>query len=104
MSKSKYVMIKTISSFEHTYMIPMQEGMSVEDHLDYVTCEEVEEMSQNSLGETILTNSTRVLTQKEALERFDAENDYLSEWNQEQKLKMINSSLINNVLEEDDNV
>lgn len=98
---SKYVMIKTISTFEHTYMIPMQAGQSVEDHLDYVTCEEVEEMSQISLGETILTNSTRVLTQKEALIQFDAENDYLSEWNQEQKLKMIHSSLINKV--DDDN-
>jgi len=89
----KYVMIKTISTFEITYMIPMQAGQSVEQHLDYITCNEAEEMSQVHLDETILTNSTQVLTQKQALERFDAENAYLSEWAQEQKLIMIHNSI-----------
>ena len=93
-TKQKYVMIKTISTFEHTYMIPMQEGQTVEDHLDYVTCNEVNEMSQVHLDETILPNSTRVLTEKEALERFDVENEYLQQWSQEQKLNSIHSCII----------
>jgi hypothetical protein len=89
----KYVMVKTISTFEITYMIPMQEGLRVEDHLDYVTCNEVEEMSQEHVDECILPNSVRVLTEEEALAVFDRENAYFLRWSTQQKLDMIHRSI-----------
>jgi hypothetical protein len=63
--------------------------MSVTDHLDYITCKEVEETSQLFLDETILMNSTRVLSEDDAIELFDRENDYLADWSLEKKLDWI---------------
>ena len=89
MSDQKYVLVKTITTFEHSYLIPLQEEQSIKDHLDYITCQEVEETSQLFLDETILMNSTRLLSEDEAIELFDRENDYLKDWSREQKLDSI---------------
>ncbi len=89
----KYVLVKTISQFEHSYLIPLQEGMTVEDHLDCVTCNEVEETSQLFLDETILRNSTRLLSKDEAIQLFDRENDYLADWSLEKKESWVDDKL-----------
>lgn len=89
----KYVKVKTISTFEITYMIPLQEGMTVNDHLDYVVCQEVEEFSQAHVDESILPNCTEVLTEDEMLALFDKENDYLSSWGREQKIQWVHKQL-----------
>ena len=89
MSDQKYVLVKTITTFEHSYLIPLQEEQSIKDHLDYITCQEVEETSQLFLDETILMNSTRLLSEDEAIELFDRENDYLKDWSREKKLESI---------------
>lgn len=89
MAEQKYVLVKTISVFEHSYLIPLQEEQSIKDHLDYVTCREVEETSQVFLDENILENSTRLLSEDEAIELFDRENDYLKAWSREKKLESI---------------
>ena len=91
--EKKYVLVKTISTFEHSYLIPMQEDMSVTDHLDYVTCHEVEETSQVHVDECILPNCTTVLSEDEALELFDRENDYLRGWSLEQKREYLKTRL-----------
>lgn len=88
--EKKYVLVKTISTFEHSYLIPLQEDMSVTDHLDYVTCHEVEETSQVHVEECILPNCTRLLSEDEAIELFDNENDYLRSWSRGYKLEAIN--------------
>jgi hypothetical protein len=89
----EYVLVKTITTFEHSYLIPLQEGMTVEDHLDYITCNEVEETSQLFLDETILRNSTRLLSKDEAIQLFDRENDYLKDWSLEKKESSIDDKL-----------
>ena len=89
----KYVKVKTISIFEHTYMIPMQEGQTVEDHLDYVTCHEVEEFSQLHVDENILMNCTEVVDEEEMLALFDKENDYLRSWSREKKIETVHNHL-----------
>ena len=50
MSENKYVLIKSISVFEHTYMVPLREDMRIEDHLDYVTCNDIEEIAPQKRG------------------------------------------------------
>ena len=85
MMTKQYVLVKTISTFEHTYIIPYEEDMKVNDHLDYITCEEIEETSQVHVDEMILPNCTRLINEEEAIEIFDRENDYLKDWSLEQK-------------------
>ena len=89
---SDFVLVKTISMFECSYLIPRQEGMSEKDHLDYITCNEVEETAQAHIDETILTNSTRVLSEAEAIELFDRENDYLKSWSKAKKIEWLNNN------------
>lgn len=89
--ENRYVLVKTISTFEHSYLIPLQEEMSITDHLDYVICHDVEETSQVHVDECILPNCTTLLSEDEALELFDRENDYLRTWSREFKLKSINN-------------
>lgn len=89
MSENKYVLIKSISVFEHTYIVPLREDMRIEDHLDYVTCNDIEEIAQAHIDENILPNSTRVLSEDDAIELFDRENDYLKDWSLDKKLDMI---------------
>jgi hypothetical protein len=88
----KFVLVKTICTFEHTYLVPMQPDMTVEDHLDYVTCGEIEETSQAHIDDCILPNSTRVVNVEEALEIFDKENDYLKAWSVHKKLETLNQN------------
>lgn len=87
-NEKEYVLVKTISTFEHTYILPIEEEMSIKDHLDYITCNEVEETSQVHVDECILPNSVRAITEQEAIEIFDRENDYLKDWSLEQKKKL----------------
>ena len=89
--EKKYVLVKTISTFEHSYLIPLQEEMAITDHLDYVTCHEVEETSQVHVDECILPNCTKILSEDEAIELFDRENDYLRSWSRGYKLEAINN-------------
>jgi hypothetical protein len=95
MSANKYVLVKTITTFEHSYLIPLQEEQSIKDHLDYITCKEIDETSQLFLDETILMNSTRLLSEDEAIELFDRENDYLKNWSREKKLEWIQKQFEN---------
>jgi len=52
-----------------------------------VTCDEIVEFSQKSLGEHIIDHN--VVSEEEILKLFDKHNDYLSNWNVEQKLQYI---------------
>jgi len=89
----KYVKVKTISTFEHTYMIPMQEGQTVEDHLDYVVCNEIDEFSQMHVDDCILPNCTEVVDEEEMLATFDKENSYLASWSREKKIEWVHNNL-----------
>jgi len=93
MNEEKYVIITTISSFRHRYCVPVSELQKLNmDHpvepeswaKDCVTMEEVEEFSQEHIGEKIIDST--VLTEDEMLTLFDKDNDYLKNWSKEQKI------------------
>jgi hypothetical protein len=78
-----WVMVECVQTFRHRYMVE-----APADHpeyaLDDVTMQTTKEFSQLWLGETIVSH--RVVTEKEALEICDTDNDYCSTWTDEQKI------------------
>ena len=92
-----YVVVTTIKTFRHRYVIPKSRLQELNTEAvadvtwatDSVICEDVKEFSQMYLGETILDVSE--LTTDEALMLFDVDNEYLSGWNQEQKIEWMDN-------------
>lgn len=80
------VLVETISTFRMRYVIEVPVGKK-EWALDTVTMDEAEEFSQEHVGEQI--TSHRVIDKEEYLRLFNEDNDYLSSWNDEDKLKFI---------------
>jgi hypothetical protein len=78
-----WVMVECISTFRERYMVE-----APADHpeyaLDDVTMQRPKEFSQKWLGETIISH--RVVSQEEALQICDVDNDYTQEWNDQQKI------------------
>lgn len=83
----KLYMIDMLSQFRIRYAV---EADSIDDavHMVYNGDHELKEFSQTHLG--ILDFSSREITQEEYLKLFDEDNEYLSNWTTEQKLKQIN--------------
>jgi hypothetical protein len=75
------------------YVIPVEDLMDEDGNvekiwaLDSVVMEEVEEFSQEHIGETVID----VVEEDEetVLARFDEENGYLKDWTQEHKVRCI---------------
>jgi hypothetical protein len=63
------------------------EGREIEWAEDCVTCDEVVEFSQKHVGETII--DSEILTEEQMLEKFDADNDYLTGWTREKKIEYV---------------
>ena len=85
--KDQYVVVTAISTFRHRYVVPLDELLSPEWALDYVTCKEVEEFSQYHMGEQI--SDYEVLNEEDLLKLFDKDNAYLADWSREQKINHI---------------
>ena len=93
--KNKYVVVTAISTFRQRYVVPLDElqalnpDMEVDRRwaMDCVTMEEVKEFSQKHLGEQIV--DCVVLNEKKTLELFNEDNDYLSSWGLDQKIRYI---------------
>jgi hypothetical protein len=95
---TKYVIVTAISSHRIRYCIPVDklqelnvevpvEGREMEWAEDCVTCNEVVEFSQKHIGETII--DSEILTEEKMLEKFDADNDYLTDWTREKKIQYV---------------
>ena len=82
--QTEWVLVETISQFRQRYVVEVPKGKS-EYALDTVTMDEAKEFSQKHLGETIF--SSRIISEKDALDLFDEDNDYLKQWNDEQKMQ-----------------
>jgi hypothetical protein len=82
-SDKVWVMVETISTFRQRYMIQAP-ASNPEYALDDVSCETAKEFSQQWLGETIVSH--RVVSQTEALEICDQDNDYAASWNDDYKM------------------
>lgn len=88
----QYVVVTTIQTFKHTYMIPVSECHTEDPTIgacDEVTMEAVREAGQQWLGEQIV--SADILPLSKALEIFDRESPYLKNWTLDQKVAFINN-------------
>ena len=83
-TETEWVLVETISQFRQRYVVEVPKGKS-EYALDSVTTEDVKEFSQKHLGETIVSH--RVISEKDALDLCDKDNDYLQGWTDEQKMQ-----------------
>ena len=87
-----YVVCTAVQTYRTRYVIPVSECGDCDPKTfikDSVTCREVEEFSQLDTGEFIV--DTQMMTEEQVLALFDSDNDYLSGWEEEQKLKRINN-------------
>ena len=86
----KLVLVDTISQHRIRYVVEVEDDIN--DALDEVVMKGdntgFHEFSQEYLGET--TISYREISKEEYLSVFDKDNDYLSSWTEEQKLRFIN--------------
>ena len=92
-----YVVVTCISSFRIRYVmhkddLPKKHGTAIEWAEDTVTMEECEEFSQKHMGEYII--DTVKMNEKDMLELFDKDNDYLSKWTTDQKIAMVRKSIV----------
>ena len=78
------ILVDCISTFRIRYVIDTD---NIEWAEDTVVMEEAKEFSQLHLGEQIV--SSRVITKEEYLTLFDEDNEYLSEWEDDMKLRSV---------------
>ena len=96
---SKLVLVETVSTFRHTYVVRLPDSEPDDYALDDVVINlgidnsSLNEVSQNHVSEDIFSH--RVITENEYLEMFDRENGYLSSWPAEKKMEFIFDSLKN---------
>lgn len=83
-NNTEWVLVETVTSFRHRYMVEVPLGKS-EYALDTVVMNEAKEFSQKYLDETIVSH--RVVSEKEALKMCDTDNDYVSVWTKNKKIE-----------------
>lgn len=91
----QYAIVTTISTHKIRYCIPMSELQKLNTDspvdlswaADSVTMQEVDEFSQDWLGEQIV--DVEQYDQHSMLQLFDKDNQYLKDWTTSQKLKYI---------------
>jgi hypothetical protein len=81
--ETEWVLVECISTFRERYMVEVPKGKA-DWALDTVTMNEAKEFSQKHLGETIVSH--RVISEEDALELCDNENEYAKSWNTEMKM------------------
>lgn len=85
--EKELVLVECVSTFRMRYVVEVPAGKK-EWALDTVAMNEAEELSQEHLGEQIVSH--RVIDEAEYLRVFNEDNDYLKSWDDEQKLRYIN--------------
>lgn len=91
--EKKLYLVETVSMFRMRYVVEARE----ESHaLDEVTMnatgsynENFQEFSQKHIDEVIV--SSRQLSATDYMQMFDKDNDYLSSWSNQEKMKVINT-------------
>lgn len=84
MSDKVWVLVETVSMFRQRYMIEAP-ATNPEYALDDVTMETPKEFSQLHVGETIMSH--RVMTEEDALQLCEDDNNYVRGWDNEQLMK-----------------
>lgn len=98
--KQDYVVVTAITSYRMRYVMHRDDLQklnpdlpvdSVEWSNDTVSTEECEEFSQKHMGEYIV--DTVEMNEDDMLDLFDKENDYLSKWTKDQKIKWVRAQI-----------
>lgn len=84
--EKELVLVECISTFRMRYVVEVPKGKK-EWAMDTVAMNEAEELSQEHIGEQIVSH--RVISEEEYLRVFNEDNAYLSSWDNEQKLRFI---------------
>lgn len=87
---TEYVVLTAIQQFRTRYVIPVEDTKDCDPETfikDSVTFQEVKEFSQLDLKENII--DVQVYNEDNLLKLFDKDNDYLSGWDKEYKIKWI---------------
>lgn len=82
--QTKWVLVETVSTFRHRYMVEVPDG-KIEWASDTVIMNEAKEFSQKHLDETIV--SSRYVTYDEAMKMVKEDNDYASDFSEENLIK-----------------
>jgi hypothetical protein len=84
--KTKLYLVDAISTFRIRYVV---RAASIEDAQHQVKIDgEIKEFSQKHISEEPI--DVRVIDEKEYLELFNKDNDYLKSWDKNQKLRLVN--------------
>lgn len=83
----KYL-VETVSIFRMRYVVEAENAEHAKDEVTMNNDGNLHEFSQLHLDEII--SSTREIDRDEYLRQFDEDNDYLQEWDDEQKLAWVN--------------
>lgn len=93
MKKTELVLVETVSMFRHRYVVEVPKDKS-EWALDTVVMNEAKEFSQKWLDETIVSH--RIISEKDALNICDQDNDYTKSWEVEKKKEVFFTPWIEN--------
>jgi hypothetical protein len=83
----KYL-VETVSIFRMRYVVEANNASDAKDEVTMNNDGQLHEFSQLHIDEMI--TSTREIDRAEYLRLFDEDNDYLQEWDEEQKLDWVN--------------
>ncbi len=83
----KYL-VETVSIFRMRYVVEANNASDAKDEVTMNNDGQLHEFSQLHIDEMI--TSTREIDRAEYLRMFDEDNDYLQEWDEEQKLDWVN--------------
>ena len=84
---AKYL-VETISMFRMRYVIEANNADDAKDEVTMNNDGNLHEFSQQHLDEVI--TSAREIDREEYLRMFNEDNDYLQDWDEEQKLSFVN--------------
>lgn len=84
--ETELVLVDCVSTFRMRYVVEVPKGKK-DWALDTVTMQEAKELSQEHIGEQIVSH--RVITEEEYLQVFDEDNSYLKNWDKSKKLDYI---------------
>ncbi len=85
--EKKLYLVETVSMFRIRYVVEAKEEEHAGDEV-VMRSSDIKEFSQHHVDENIL--SIRELSRIDYLDLFDKDNDYLSSWSEEEKLRFIN--------------
>jgi len=86
--EKELVLVECVSTFRMRYVVEANNASDAKDEVTMNDDGKLREFSQMHVDEMI--TSTREIDRAEYLRLFDEDNDYLQDWDEEQKLQFLN--------------